>query len=87
MAEAGARSAKELGAEKDAQAALYLKYANDAIAEATNLMKVDQNLRADQILQRAGADAELSVSLAKEAAVKDETNQAKEKLKLIKGGK
>jgi hypothetical protein len=86
-AEAAARSAKELGAEKDPKAALHLKLAQEQIDQAKGLMKEENNVRADQILQRAHADAELSVALAKEATVNEESAKAKEKLKAVKGGK
>ncbi len=86
-AEAAARGAKELGAEKDPKAALHLKLAQEQIDQARTLMKEEQNVRADHVLQRAHADAELSLALAKEATVNDETAKAKEKLKAVKGGK
>ncbi|MCA9583938.1 MAG: DUF4398 domain-containing protein [Myxococcales bacterium] len=86
-AEAGARSARELGASKEPKAALHLKLAEEQISQAKGLMTEGDNRRADMILQRAGADAELSVMLAKEHNANSEASEAKEKLKNVTGGK
>lgn len=86
-AEAASRSAHELGAEKDPKAALYLKYANEQIDQAKALIASGDNRRADEILARASADAELAVQLAKENSTRAEANEALEKLKALKGGK
>lgn len=86
-AEAAARSARELGAEKDPKAALHLKLAQEQIDQAKKLMSDNDNKRADFVLQRAGADAELSVMLAKENNAKSEADKAQERIKGLKGGK
>jgi len=83
-AEAAARSARELGADKDPKAALHLKLAQEQIDQAKGQMKADENKKADQTLSRAGADAELAVALAKESNAKTEAEKAKEKLKSLK---
>lgn len=67
QAESGARAAHELGASSEPTAALYLKMANDQLSEARKLMAAGENERADAVLSRAMADAELSLQLAKEA--------------------
>jgi hypothetical protein len=86
-AEAASRSARELGAEKNPTAALHLKLAQEQIESAKKLMTDGDNRRADLVLQRAGADAELSVMLAKESSAKSEAEKAQEKLKQLKGAK
>lgn len=86
-AEAASRSARELGAERNPNAALHLKLAQEQIDAARKLMGDGDNRRADLVLQRAGADAELSVMLAKESNAKGEAEKAQEKLKSLKGGK
>ncbi len=63
--EAAVRGAREVGADKDPQATLELKYATDEIAEAKNLIASGDNHRAEMVLMRAKADAELAVVLAK----------------------
>lgn len=86
-AEAATRSAKELGADKHPTAQLHVKLAEEQIAQAKLLIKEDNNHRADMVLQRATADAEYAVMLAKEKAVKDELEQFQQKQNALKSGK
>jgi hypothetical protein len=86
-AEAAARSARELGADNNPKAQLELKLASEQIDQAKKLMADGDNKRADMVLQRANADAELAVMLAKEANAKAEADKAQENVKNIKAGK
>ncbi|MBX3263122.1 MAG: DUF4398 domain-containing protein [Labilithrix sp.] len=86
-AEAAARSARELGAEREPKAALHLKLASEQIDQAKKLMADGDNKRADLILQRANSDAELSVMLAKENTAKAAAEEAQGKVKNLKAGK
>jgi len=86
-AEAASRSAKELGANNDPKAQLHLKLATEQIDQAKKLMADGDNKRAELILQRANADAELSVMLAKEANAKTEADKAQQTVKKIKENK
>lgn len=86
-AEAAKRSASELGAEREPKAALHLKYAQEQIEQAKGLMAQGDNKRADMVLQRASADAELAVMLAKEARDRADAEAAREKVKQLRGGK
>jgi hypothetical protein len=86
-AEAAARSAKELGADSNPKAQLELKLATEQIDQAKKLMADGDNKRADLVLQRANADAELAVMLAKENNAKAEAEKAQENVKNIKQGK
>lgn len=86
-AEAAARSARELGADKEPEAKKYLLFATQQIDSAKKLMAEGDNRRADLVLQRANADAELSVMLAKENNAKHEAAIAQEKVKAVKSGK
>lgn len=63
--EAAVRSASEVGAEKDPTATLHLKYAKDQSEEAKKLIADGDNHRAEMVLGRAKADAELALMLAK----------------------
>ena len=63
--EAAVRSAVEVGADKDPTATLHLKYAKDQNEEAKKLIADGDNHRAEMVLARAKADAELSLMLAK----------------------
>lgn len=86
-AEAAARSARELGADRNPKAQLHLRLASEQIDQAKKLMADGDNRRAELILQRANADAELSVMLAKENNARGEAEQAQEKVKNLKAGK
>ena len=86
-ADAAARSAREVGADKNPTAQLYLKMANDGIDGARQAIKDGNNERADDLLVRANADAELSLSLAKEAATRQAADDALAKIRSMKGSK
>ena len=77
-AESAHRSARELGADKKTAAQLNLKLAEEGIAAAKNEIKNGDNRRADFILMRAKADAELALTLAREHDAKAETNKTVE---------
>lgn len=86
-AEAAARSARELGADRHPKAQLHVRLASDQIEQAKKLMADGDNRRAELVLQRANADAELAVMLAKENNARSEAEQAQEKVKSLKAGK
>jgi hypothetical protein len=86
-AEAAARSARELGAEREPKAQLHLRLASEQIEQAKKLMADGDNKRADLVLQRANSDAELSVMLAKENSARADADAAQDKVKNIKSGK
>lgn len=81
-AEAADRSAQELGANNVPAAQLHLKLAQEQTTSARKLMKDGENKRAETMLLRAKADAELALSLAKEQKAKGEVGQAAEKSNL-----
>ncbi|MBX3231712.1 MAG: DUF4398 domain-containing protein [Labilithrix sp.] len=85
--EAAIRSARELGAQNDPQASLHVKLADEQVAQAKNLIKDDENKRADLVLQRASADAELAVMITRERAAKSSAATARETLDAQKNGK
>jgi hypothetical protein len=65
-AESAQRSAREVGANNEPSAQLSLKLADEQIAEAQKAMKDGDNARADSLLIRAKADAELAIAKARE---------------------
>ena len=83
--DAAIRSARELGAQSDPQAALHLKLADEQVAQARTLMKDGENKRADLVLLRANSDAELAVMITKERNAKSEADQARQVLNASKG--
>jgi hypothetical protein len=83
-AQSAERSATELGANDVPAAQLSLKLSQDQITQAQKAMADDDNERADTLLIRAKADAELAVAQAREKtarldhqeAVEDSADQA-----------
>ena len=73
------RSAEEVGAKTNPTAQLHLQLAREQVAKANALMKEDENRRADFMLLRAKADAELALALAHEQRSKLAAEQAAEK--------
>lgn len=80
-AQSAERSATELGANTEPKAQLHLKLAQDQIGLAQKAMTDGDNQRADSLLIRAKADAELAVALAKEKNAKGEGEKAVEDAK------
>lgn len=65
-AQSAERSARELGANSEPASQLSLKLANEQIARAQKAMSDGDNQRADSLLIRAKADAELAIVQARE---------------------
>lgn len=63
--QAAMQSANEIGAAKLPESQLHLKYANDQLATAKRLMDDGDEKRAHRMLDRAHADAELALALAR----------------------
>lgn len=78
-AQAAHRSAQELGADKNPDAALHLKLAEEQIGKANAAMKDDDNRRADFLLLRAKSDAELALAIAREQKAKQDAQAALDK--------
>lgn len=77
-AQSAERSAKELGAESVPAAQLSLKLSQDQIALAEKAMAEKDNERADSLLIRAQADAELAIVQAREKGAKVDHQDAVE---------
>jgi hypothetical protein len=75
-AESAMRSAQEVGAESQPVARLEVKLAEEQIAQAKALVASGDNKRADFVLMRARADAELALALAREQNAGVETQKA-----------
>jgi hypothetical protein len=75
-AQSAERSARELGANSEPAAQLSLKLAQEQIALAHKAMTDGDNLRADSLLVRAKADAELAVAQAREKSAKTDAQKA-----------
>jgi hypothetical protein len=82
--EAAVRGAQEVGAQNEPKAALHLKLAQEDIAQAKKLSQDGDNKRADTLLTRAQSEAELALSLAREASAKAEAQQAIDQVTKLK---
>ncbi len=65
-AESAARAAREVGADNQPDAQLSLKLADEQIGQAKTAMASDDNARAESLLVRAKADAELAIAQSRE---------------------
>lgn len=77
---AAVRAAQELGAPGNPDAALHLQLAKEQIASAEKLYREGETARGDRMLERAKADAELALALAKLEDVREEAREAKHKV-------
>ena len=82
-ADASIRAAEELGAPKIPQASLHLQLAKEETGRAEKLIADGDPKRAEGILTRAQADAELAVAEAREAPMKIEAQQEMEKARAL----
>jgi hypothetical protein len=87
--EGAIRGAQEAGAQSVPAATLYLQLAQEEREEALALVKDDKNHRAEYMLARSEADAELAVALARAASAQAEATTAAEQVQDLKakGGK
>ncbi|HEY1099619.1 MAG TPA: DUF4398 domain-containing protein [Myxococcota bacterium] len=83
--EAAIRSADELGAAQVPQAALHLKLAQEQLVQAKKLNDDGEHERADLVLARANADAELAVALVKEANAEQQAMAVQSDISKIEG--
>jgi hypothetical protein len=81
--EASCRGAQEAGADGVPQSKLALKLAQDEIELARQLIAKQRNVEAANVLDRARADAELAVGLAREAKAEQEAQQAVDQIKVL----
>lgn len=78
--EAAFRAAEVAGAPGSPQSALHLKRAREQIDLGKQLMEDGDNERAEWVLRRAQADADLALSLAMEESHRRRAAEAKEEL-------
>lgn len=83
--EGAIRGAQEAGAQAVPQATLYLQLAQEEREKALQLVKDEENHRAEMMLARSEADAELAVALARAAHATHEAQEATEQVQELKG--
>jgi hypothetical protein len=75
-AEAAERSAAELGAANHPEAKLHLTLAHEQLTLADAAINSGDNVRADALVRRAKADAELAIALTREQSAKTGAQEA-----------
>ena len=83
-AQSAVRVADELGAEDSPQAALHVQMARDYLAVAHRRMDDDDNGEAALALRRAEADAELAISLVREAVERAKAEEIVQKVQILR---
>src|SRR4051812_2229051 len=73
-AEAAMRAAEELKVQRDPQAELHMRLADEQTAKARKLIEDGEYEQAAGLLARARADAELAIALSKQASAEQERN-------------
>lgn len=74
--QAAIRAAAEVGAEKVPEASLYLRFAEEELAQGKSLVAAGEEDKAAVAFRRASADAELALGLAREATARNEAKAA-----------
>ena len=78
------RAAEEVGAKDVPRAALHLQLAKESLNKATSLSEQGDEERAQSLLTRAQADAELAVALSREDSEKQQANKALERVRQLR---
>lgn len=81
--EGALRAAEVSGAQNSPQSALHLKRAREQIASGKALIADGENERAEWVLRRARADADLALALATEESQRRKAAEAREELEQL----
>jgi len=81
--EAAVRAAEVAGAQNSPQSALHLKRAREQVDSGRGLIQEGENERAEWVLRRAQADADLALSLAEEETQRKKAAEIKEDLEQL----
>jgi pyridoxal biosynthesis lyase PdxS len=84
--EAAIRAAQETGSGKVPQAALHLKLAEEQLQSAKGLIRDNENKRAEYVLMRAQADAELAIALSHVAVSNVQAGTAVDEARAVRSG-
>lgn len=82
-AQAAIQAANQVGADRTPTSALHLQYAREEYSLAEGLTRDGKTDRAQLMLQRAQADAELAMVLAREDGARAEAQQALERVRTM----
>ena len=84
--EAAIRAAQETGSQDVPQAALHLKLAQEQLQRGKELIRDNENQRAEYVLLRAEADAELAIALSRAEKSKSQAGKALEEVRAVRTG-
>jgi hypothetical protein len=84
--EAAIRAAQETGSGSVPQAALHLKLAEEQLQSAKALIRDNENKRAEYVLMRAQADAELAIALSHVATSNAQAGAAVDAARAVRTG-
>jgi hypothetical protein len=84
--EAAIRAAQETGSGKVPEAALHLKLAEEQLQAAKVLIRDNDNKRAEYVLMRAQADAELAIALSHVAVSNAQAGTAVDEARAVHNG-
>jgi hypothetical protein len=76
--EAALRTAQEEEAQQSPKAALHVQLAQEELGEARNLLKKEDNEKADLMLMKSTADAELAIALVRESKAETAAREEEE---------
>lgn len=82
--QATVRAAEEVGAGQSPRAAFHLRLAKEQLADAKRLINVGKNAEANVLLQRAAADAELSMALTKQVIAMRQAERVKHEVAALR---
>lgn len=78
------RAAEEIGAGQSPRAAFHLRLAKEQLADAKRMMNAGRNAEADILLQKAAADAELSMALTKQVIALRQAERVKREVAALR---
>ena len=81
-AKASVKAAQELGADRIPKAQLHLQLAEEQVRHADELVDDGKMERADLLLQRANADAQLAIAIARQDAARDQLRQSVDQMEM-----
>lgn len=82
-ATAAIAAAETAATKDDPQASLHIKLARDQLQEAKQLMKQDEIEKARLVLERATADAELALMLARKSDAEQKAERARQQVESL----
>lgn len=85
--EATIGGAEQMGPQADPQAALYLKLAREEMAAAKKLSDEGEDEKADRMLMRAQADAQLSLALSRQSQERTDAQSAVDQVRALRGSR